>query len=925
MISFIASVALLAPGVGYEPIPEPTGWRDAFVPNAGQWDSRALYRFTAANQAVWITNDGARIDQYEIVEGVRPGPHVTSTPIPAPIGTRGHAVELRFEGGRAQSITPRARGRTRLNYYLGADPERWSSGLHPWGAVTQREVYPGIDVDWTPAQASARFDFHLAPGANPDLIRVRLVGAEAVRAQGDTLEYRTRFGWGRLASLRAFQPGPSSSVPVRFVEHRDGTFGFRLGAYDTSRPLVIDPLIGGSYLSRSGDLAYSVSPYNGRLLVAGIALEPRFPVTLGAYDTSHNGSYDAYVALVEPLLDDVYAATFLGGPNADYGSDGSTRAKAFGGNIYLFGPAGDGFPTLSAYDTTFNGGSADGFVARLNGELSSLLNSSYVGGSDYDEVSDIAYHRTGAVGVLLTSNSNNVPMAGVSYDSSYNGSYDMALFAFNSSLTALASSTYLGGATADLGRRCLFLGSSRLMIVGQTDSTGYPLTSDSFKPGVDGRDIAITVLTTNLSSLMFSGVLGGTGDEGGVQASGDISGDLWLAASTLSSDAPTTAGAYRATRRAPSDTLLYRVRLSPPSLIYGTYMGVDSVPMDVVAGPGSAPTVAGICSANGLERTTPGAIHQGPIASSQAFLARMTPDLKRYSYATYFQTIGYSAVYSLFPEGENAMAIAGSGVSMPTTPGGMLATGSGTWVGRVLSSAQPSAITLMATGATKTTHYWRTLGGVITGWRNSGTVPTGWTLVGHEDFNGDEYDDLVVQRTSDGALGAYLLTATGAVSAWQSLGRVASGWRVAALGDVDGDGNADMLLERTADRVKGAWLMRGPTIVGWRKLGVPGTLLAAGDIDADGWTDLIYQDGTLLGAAIPDGSGYHPGEPEALPAGTGFVGLFQGDGDAALEVLLWDASARNLLVWEPSDGGGPLHTLTAVAAAYAPVGTGRLY
>ena len=147
-------------------------------------------------------------------------------------------------------------------------------------------------------------------------------------------------------------------------------------------------LLASTYLGGSkDDLGYSIAiDGGGSVYVTGQTYSSTFPTTTGAYDTSHNHSGDVFVSKFNSGLTSLLASTFLGGNSVDWGDSIATDG---GGNVYVTGRTGWGwyyhFPTTTgAYDTSYNGGNYDVFVSKFNSGLTSLLASTYLGGSGRD-------------------------------------------------------------------------------------------------------------------------------------------------------------------------------------------------------------------------------------------------------------------------------------------------------------------------------------------------------------------------------------------------------------------------------------------------------------------------------------------------------------------------------------------------------------
>ena len=107
-------------------------------------------------------------------------------------------------------------------------------------------------------------------------------------------------------------------------------------------------------------------------------------------------------------------------------------------------------------------------------------------------------------------------------------------------------STYLGGGYSDYGHDVSVDTSGQAVVVGITDSTDYPTTSGAYQAVKYGfSDIFISKFDQDGSGLVFSTFLGGSSSEDYARVVLDSVGNIYVTAYTLSSDFPTTAGAYR--------------------------------------------------------------------------------------------------------------------------------------------------------------------------------------------------------------------------------------------------------------------------------------------------------------------------------------------------------------------------------------------
>ena len=194
----------------------------------------------------------------------------------------------------------------------------------------------------------------------------------------------------------------TASGPIPSTSHVPRAYSFALGHYDPSYPLTIDPILQSTYLGGSDgdDNAYALAIGANGVYVAGYTSSTDFPGTTGGAQPTGDGS-DAFVALLSPDLTTLIQSTYLGGSDGyDY-----AYALAIGANgVYVAGYTySTDFPgTTGGAQPTGDGD--DAFVALLSPDLTTLIQSTYLGGSDgYDYAYALAIGANGVyvAGILL--------------------------------------------------------------------------------------------------------------------------------------------------------------------------------------------------------------------------------------------------------------------------------------------------------------------------------------------------------------------------------------------------------------------------------------------------------------------------------------------------------------------------------------------
>ncbi|HEY0174282.1 MAG TPA: SBBP repeat-containing protein [Pyrinomonadaceae bacterium] len=286
------------------------------------------------------------------------------------------------------------------NYFVGRDARAWRTNVPAYARVRYAEVYKGVDLIYYGAQGRLEYDFRLAPGADPRPIRLRFDGARSARVEenGD-LVLSTEGGEVRQHKPVAYQliGGERREVAAGYSRTKDGRFGFALGVYDRSLPLVIDPVIVYStYLGGSGaDQGLGVAvDSSGSAYVTGSTASANFPVAGGA-QPAHGGLDDAFVLKLDPSGTSIVYATYIGGAREDFG-----QAVAVGsdGSAYVAGRTfSTNFPVTAGALQTANAGGYDAFAAKLSPNGSALVYATYLGGAELDAASALAADAAGNV------------------------------------------------------------------------------------------------------------------------------------------------------------------------------------------------------------------------------------------------------------------------------------------------------------------------------------------------------------------------------------------------------------------------------------------------------------------------------------------------------------------------------------------------
>jgi len=239
---------------------------------------------------------------------------------------------------------------TKSNYYIGGDPAQWRTNVTNYAKLRYHDMYPGIDLLFHGERAAVEYDFIVAPGADPREIRMRIAGADGpVHLVAGAVEVPVGGAALRFSSPEVFQlrDGRRERVRGRFVKLGAKTLGFRIAAYDRTRPLVIDPTLSyATFLSGSQESnpVGVAADSAGEIYVAGSTLAIDFPVA-AAYQSANGGTENAYISKISSSGTSLVFSTYIGGNSFDTGAGLALDTQ---NNAYLLGnTTSSNFPTTT--------------------------------------------------------------------------------------------------------------------------------------------------------------------------------------------------------------------------------------------------------------------------------------------------------------------------------------------------------------------------------------------------------------------------------------------------------------------------------------------------------------------------------------------------------------------------------------------------
>ncbi|MTI85049.1 MAG: hypothetical protein FH756_14425 [Firmicutes bacterium] len=546
----------------------------SFEANQGQTDPKVKFLARVSGYNLFLTTQGAVLVLREL--GFNRSEKTTP-----PAGQSETSVGISLADANSQ---PHVEGIEELpgktNYFIGNDPTKWCTDIPTYAKVKYLDVYPGVDMVYYGNQGQLEWDFVLAPGADPMAITLEFQGIEQLKAddRGDMVLHTS----GKeiyLCNPVVYQEiaGARREIHGAYVVKNHNRVGFQLGEYDTSRPLVIDPvLVYSTYLGGNlSDFGFDIAvDLFGNAYVTGVTTSPNFPIQ-NALQANYGGNGDAFITKIDPSGSTLIYSTYLGGTGDDEGLGITVDSS---GNAYLTGSTDStDFPiTLFGLQPNLSG-NADAFVTKIDPFGSTLIYSTYLGGSGTESGNSIAVDIFGNAYVTGDTDSLDFPTTLFALQTAIGGGDDAFVTKINAFGSALVYSTYLGGTGNDLGNGIAVDLFGNAYVTGRTDSTDFPTSLFALQPDFGGGlfDAFITKIDPFGFAFVYSTYLGGSLSDFGNAIAVDSSGNAYVTGGTESTDFPIQ-NALQPDLGGSRDAFVTKLDPFGFTLIYSTYLGGSS-------------------------------------------------------------------------------------------------------------------------------------------------------------------------------------------------------------------------------------------------------------------------------------------------------------------------------------------------------------
>ncbi|MEI6507933.1 MAG: gliding motility-associated C-terminal domain-containing protein [Bacteroidota bacterium] len=480
------------------------------IENKGQWDAQILFKASIPNGNLYVTKTGIAYGMFDekVLHDIT---HDKKEGV-----LNMHNLKVDFVGCNANPmVVKQTRSFEYYNYFIGNNKSKWANHCYAYEKITLLNLYRNIDLEIIALEGSYKTNFVVHAGGNPANIQLSYVGPNSMEINNGALNVYTSVGIMKEEKPVCYQN--NNSIGAHFILNGN-MLSYSINSFDQNSDLTIDPTVVFSSFSGStaDNWGFTATYDNAGCAYGGGTvysyLGGSYPVTFGAFQTTYKGGVtipnseeiarDIGIMKLSPDGTQLLYATLLGGANNE---QPHSMVCDSSGNLIIMGTTSStDFPTTTgAFDRTQNG-LYDIIVSKLSSDGSTMVGSTYFGGTKDDGLNNDATHGLYDAtdrpltynygdqfrGEVVIDENQNIVVASTTHSSvsdgfpiqngfqiSYGGgNQDACLIKFNPTLTNLYFSTYIGGSLSDAAYGIAFDNLGYIYVCGGTNSANIAHT-----------------------------------------------------------------------------------------------------------------------------------------------------------------------------------------------------------------------------------------------------------------------------------------------------------------------------------------------------------------------------------------------------------------------------------------------------------------
>lgn len=543
-----------------------------FTENLGQWDENVLFRASLDGGALFLERNALTFNFYDKKKYRSLHLNFNKRIEEKDLFFKGHVYKMHFVNANPNpSIEKMQEGSDYENFYLDNDPKRWKSGVRNYHQVWLKGLYNKIDYEVMTSTNGIKYNFHVRPGGVPSQIKIKYEGIDDIKLKDGALIIKLEVNEVVEQKPYAYQliDGFVKQIACKYVlKNKTLSFEFPSG-YNTKYDLIIDPvLVFSAQIGVTADNFGMTATYDvaGNLYSGGTVFNPNYAVTPGAYSSTFIGPVgygrtDLFITKYNSTGNALLYSTYLGGSGTEivtslvvdfnnnlclYGATSSPNFPMTPGAAYNFFKGGPDIAYVS--NGTFFCGGTDIYLAKFNPSGTSLLASTYYGGTQNDGINHLT--NTSIVTISASNNACTTSIPTSNYDS----------------LQMNYGDQFRGEIQVDLF--------NNIYIVSSTRSTNLPIIG-GFDNSLNGaQDALVAKFNSSLSSLIYASFIGGSHNDAGNGIYVNQNQEVFVTGGTCSNNLLGTSGGYLPSYQGgKSDGFIYKISNAGNSILNATYIG----------------------------------------------------------------------------------------------------------------------------------------------------------------------------------------------------------------------------------------------------------------------------------------------------------------------------------------------------------------
>ena len=514
------------------------------------------------------------------------------------------------------------------SYFIGRTEKDWHTGIPHYARVRCKNVYSGIDLVYYNSGRDIEYDFVLRPGADPNQIRVAYNKPVRVDENGDVL----------VAGLRQRRPKVYQNgreVACVYLVGKRNEVRLALAEYDHSQGLTVDPVLQFStYLGGvAEESAYAVAlDSQGMVYIAGGSQAPATP-DLNPFQQTTALIMSPVVFKLTPDGRKILYYAYVGNDSWDQAT--GVAVDATGSAVITGQTRNPNFPLKNAFQATYKAGLGNAFFTKLSSDGRSLIYSSYLGGSNYEDGHSVALDMQGNAFITGITASNDFPVV-KGFQSTYGGAADCYVAKIAPSGTLLWS-TYLGGSGADWCYGAAVDPDGNAYVSGASSSVDFPLRK-ALQSTLTARNGYTTPTVAKFSpdgALLNATFVGGQAAGVAWTVALDSARNIYLAGYADSQLA--TKNAFQPHSAGPSNAFVLELDSSLANTILATFLGgsADDMIRGIALDAFGSIYVAGYTtSADFPQKGSFQSFIGGGVSNADVFVAKFSPGAQSLIYST---------------------------------------------------------------------------------------------------------------------------------------------------------------------------------------------------------------------------------------------------------------------------------------------------